>query len=447
MDKRIPIPLELIDIIISECYLDVSTLRSCSLVSRSWSPLAQSHLFSHVRIEPEGLCTFPGGLYSTDEFSYHVEYQGVPSTNFSRPGKLATFAALLKSTPHLGPFVRELHVGAYQDEVWPRDSSDIREIIHTLLPKLFSLTIKFHKLQSWEELPIIALSESPKLTYLELSHILFPSVSSFVIFLGTLPALRVLILDGDVCIENASTISQVQTMRSKPQLCALTVHTTHSSYCTILDCFLSPSSPVDVAAIQSLSLFCRLRYKATPDTAMMQSTTQLLMHISGPLEHLRLPFTLTDPLFKSISVSQLRSLYICSQAGVPKCLNWLIQTLSQPSPLALTSLSIDVLHTSLFCDDRFEATTKLWKDLAAVLDSSGVNIRNMAVRIKGVSRFARVGAQAQDVMRILNGHGAGLEVEVNYYRGDVVYSGSYSDSRYILPPHRAPTDWAAIWGV
>ncbi|KAK0486351.1 hypothetical protein IW261DRAFT_792838 [Armillaria novae-zelandiae] len=117
MDKRIPIPLELIDIIISECHLDVSTLRSCSLVSRSWSPLAQSHLFSHVRIEPEGLCTFPGGLYSTDEFSYHVEYQGVPSTNFSRPGKLATFAALLKSTPHLGPFVRELHVGAYQDEV------------------------------------------------------------------------------------------------------------------------------------------------------------------------------------------------------------------------------------------------------------------------------------------------------------------------------------------
>ncbi len=26
-------------------------------------------------------------------------------------------------------------------------------------------------------------------------------------------------------------------------------------------------------------------------------------------------------------------------------------------------------------------------------------------------------------MKILNGHGAGLEAEVNYYRGDVVYSG------------------------
>ncbi len=57
------------------------------------------------------------------------------------------------------------------------------------------------------------------------------------------------------------------------------------------------------------------------------------------------------------------------------------------------------------------------------LDSSGVNVRSIAVRIKGVSRFARMGAQAQDVMKILNGHGAGLEAEVNYYRGDVVYSG------------------------
>ncbi|PBK87019.1 hypothetical protein ARMGADRAFT_475610 [Armillaria gallica] len=293
MDKRIPIPLELIDIIISECHLDISTLRSCSLVSRSWSPLAQSHLFSYVRIEPEGLCTFPGGLYSTDEFSFHVEYQGVPSANFSHCGKLATFAALLKSTPHLGPFVKELHVGAYLDEVWPRDSSDIREIVKILFPKLFSLTMKFHKLQSWEELPIIAISGSPKLTYLELSHILFPSVSSFLIFLGTLPALRVLILDGDVCIENATTVSQVQIVRSKSQLHALTVHTTPSSYCTILDCLLSPSSPIDVAAIQSLSLFCRLRDKITPNTAVTQSTTQLLTHISGPLEHLRLPVTLT----------------------------------------------------------------------------------------------------------------------------------------------------------
>ena len=93
MDKRIPIPLELIDIIISECHLDISTLRSCSLVSRSWSPLAQSHLFSHVRIEPEGLCTFPRSLYSTDEVSYHVEYQGVPSAKISHCGKIAIFAA------------------------------------------------------------------------------------------------------------------------------------------------------------------------------------------------------------------------------------------------------------------------------------------------------------------------------------------------------------------
>ncbi|PBK87050.1 hypothetical protein ARMGADRAFT_1168914 [Armillaria gallica] len=62
------------------------------------------------------------------------------------------------------------------------------------------------------------MSESPKLTYMRLSRILFLSVSSFLIFLGTLPALRVLILDGDVCIENPTTISQVQIVRSKSQL-------------------------------------------------------------------------------------------------------------------------------------------------------------------------------------------------------------------------------------
>ncbi|KAG7449875.1 uncharacterized protein BT62DRAFT_928633 [Guyanagaster necrorhizus] len=437
MDKRIPIPLELIDIVISECHLDIPTLRSSSLVCRSWSPLAQSHLFSHVRIKPEGLCTFPGGLYSVDEFSYHVEYQGVPSANFSHCGKLATFAALLKSTPHVGPFVRELHVGAYQDEVWPRHSSDIREIVNILLPKLFCLTIKFHKLQSWEELPFTAISKSSKLTYLEISHILFPSVSSFLDFLGVFPALKVLILGGDVCIENAAPVSQVHVVQSKPQLRALTVHTTPSSYCTILDCLLSPSSPINVTTIRSLSLFCRLRDKNTSNSSVTQSTTQLLTHISSPLEHLRLPITLTDPLSKLISVSQLRSLYVCSQAGVPKCLDWLIQTLSQPYSLALTSLSIDVLHTTLFCDDRFEATTKLWTDLAAVLDSSGVNVTSITVRIKGVSRFARMGAQAQDVMKILNGHGRGLETEVYYYRGDAVYCGkpfteenSWSDVKF-----------------
>ncbi|KAK0459246.1 uncharacterized protein EV420DRAFT_310611 [Desarmillaria tabescens] len=293
MDKRIPIPLELIDIIISECHLDISTLRSCSLVNRSWSPLAQSHLFSHVRLEPEGLCTFPGGLYSTDEFSYHVEYQGVPSASFSHRGDLATFAALLKSTPHLRPFVRELHVGAYQDEIWPRDSSDIREIVNILLPKLFCLTMKFHKLHSWEELPFTAISESPKLTYLEISHVLFPSVSSFLVFLGAFPALKVLILDGDVCIENAASVSQVQANQSRPQLRALTVHTTPSSYCTILDCLSSPSSLINVATIQSLSLFCRLRDKNTPNTSVTQSTARLLEYVSSPLEHLRLPVTLT----------------------------------------------------------------------------------------------------------------------------------------------------------
>ncbi len=35
-------------------------------------------------------------------------------------------------------------------------------------------------------------------------------------------------------------------------------------------------------------------------------------------------------------------------------------------PFGADVLSIDVLHTTLFCDDRFEATTKLWNDLAAV---------------------------------------------------------------------------------
>ncbi len=158
--------------------------------------------------------------------------------------------------------------------------------------------------------------------------------------------------------------------------------------------------------------------------------------ITDTLFYARSRFLSLDPLFELILASQLQSLYIYSQAGVPKCLGWLIQTLSQPSPLALTSLFIDILHTTLFCDDKFEATTKLWNDLAAgisaVLDSSGVNVRDIAVRIKGVSRFARIGVQAQDTMTILNGHGRGLEVELNYYKGDVVYSGeSYRQRRNV----------------
>ncbi|PBK87051.1 hypothetical protein ARMGADRAFT_1086170 [Armillaria gallica] len=89
----------------------------------------------------------------------------------------------------------------------------------------------------------------------------------------------------------------------------------------------------------------------------------------------------------------------------------------------------------------FEATTKLWNDLTAgistVLDSSGVNVRNIAVRIKDVSRFARIGAQVQDMMKILNGHGGGLEANVNYYRGDAAIISAFA---YTVPPYHAPTD-------
>ncbi|KAJ7510359.1 hypothetical protein B0H11DRAFT_1958637 [Mycena galericulata] len=49
-----PLPLEVVDLIITELHFDLPALKACSLVCRSWIPSCRIHLFRHLQLRPTG---------------------------------------------------------------------------------------------------------------------------------------------------------------------------------------------------------------------------------------------------------------------------------------------------------------------------------------------------------------------------------------------------------
>ncbi|KAJ7122395.1 hypothetical protein C8R44DRAFT_919616 [Mycena epipterygia] len=97
---------ELVDMIIDFLHASPESLVSCALVSSSWRPASQFHLFSDVRISPD-----------LDE--YRTDFQtflrrpsmdtGPSPTTIAR---FAKFCATLKNSEHLVPLVRTLTIDA-----------------------------------------------------------------------------------------------------------------------------------------------------------------------------------------------------------------------------------------------------------------------------------------------------------------------------------------------
>lgn len=75
-------PVEVLDHIIDYLHDDISSLASCSLVCRNWTPSTHCHLFRSIRIAGGG------------------------------PTKLDAFSHFLASTPYVGYHVQELHIRA-----------------------------------------------------------------------------------------------------------------------------------------------------------------------------------------------------------------------------------------------------------------------------------------------------------------------------------------------
>lgn len=137
--SRVPVmsqptlPSELIEAIIEEVGMkdDVTTLKQCALVSKDFLYQAQKHLFRTIDLDRR----LPRKKY----------YQ--------------RFYRLLSASPHIGEYVRELHLGDGGEEDFGTDESWITTTktlpaMLQLLPRVESFSLSFNSdLTSWKNLP------------------------------------------------------------------------------------------------------------------------------------------------------------------------------------------------------------------------------------------------------------------------------------------------------
>ncbi len=95
------VPTELVEVIIDEIAEEQSTLRSCALVCRAWTPIAQGHIFHSLHITVHIDCWKSPLLFLA------------PCIHVSK--NVGVFNRLLRSSPHIASYVKRLTVTATYD--------------------------------------------------------------------------------------------------------------------------------------------------------------------------------------------------------------------------------------------------------------------------------------------------------------------------------------------
>ncbi|KAK0202151.1 hypothetical protein DFS33DRAFT_1386445 [Desarmillaria ectypa] len=287
MDARVGVlPQELIDAIIDENHIDKATLRTCSLVSRSWTYPSQRRIFSHIS-------------FNHQSCHYHP-LQGRRRRDIER------FNSFISVHPHLATLVKSIEVSPLLDAY----------LLGTTLEKLFNLeSIYLHLCgYSWDELSLsmrdtlITAFRSLRLTQLEIRDGLFLHYADFLALLGTCRYLKHLSLsaiscEDSVCCENLEGSARFPSgLELELRSLALSLCEPHSALVQVL----RPS--INVSSLQRLLVLTDGSGDLVKRTKV---TKEILQQLNGsPLEHLVLNICLGEPLSNLIDISHLRSIHV-----------------------------------------------------------------------------------------------------------------------------------------
>ncbi|TFK22216.1 hypothetical protein FA15DRAFT_657705 [Coprinopsis marcescibilis] len=178
-NSTLRLPQELVDHVIDHLYNDFSTLKSCSSVSKAWSPTSRYHLFTKVSLKAgssgHGVTSFPSA-------------------------RCQRLLSVIESSPEIGGYIRELDIceGSPFHPTHPEihattwiTSEPALLTIFKHLKNLRHLEISAASTLYWKTLPAAFqnglcsfLATSKHLTYLKLHSWCFPNFTSLAILLS-----------------------------------------------------------------------------------------------------------------------------------------------------------------------------------------------------------------------------------------------------------------------
>ncbi|SJL07869.1 uncharacterized protein ARMOST_11223 [Armillaria ostoyae] len=281
MDAEISsLPQELIDAFIDENHGDSTTLRTCSLVCRSWTYPSQRRIFSHVN------------------FNHH-------SLHGRRQRDIERVNSFISIHPYIATFVKSIEVSPLLDA----------HLLGAILKKLVSLeSISLHLCgYSWDELSLsmrdilITAFRSPRLTKLEIRNGQFLRCADFLALLGACQHPKHLSLSAISC-EDLVSCESLEGLTQLPNGLELQLRSLALSLCEPQSALIQLLHSIDVGSLRRLLVLT----DGSGDLAKRTKVTkEILRQLNGShLEHLVLNVCLGEPLSNLMDISRLRSIHV-----------------------------------------------------------------------------------------------------------------------------------------
>ncbi|KAK0435086.1 uncharacterized protein EV420DRAFT_348801 [Desarmillaria tabescens] len=333
MDAKVTVlPQELIDAVIDENHTDKETLRTCSLVSRSWTYPSQRRIFSHI--------SFNRGPY------HYCSLHGRRRRDIER------FNSFISIHPCLATLVKSIEISPLLDA----------HLLGTMFQKLINLeSISLHLCgYSWDELSLsmrdtlITAFRSLRLTRFEIRDGLFLHYADFLALLDTCQYLKHLSLSAISC-EDLVSCGNLEGLTRLPNGLKLKLHSLALSLCEPHSSLVQLlQSSINISSLQQLSVLTDGSGDLVKRTKV---TRDILRQLNGSaLEHLVLNACLGEPLSNLIDISRLRSIHvklwwICYQQHTKPVvwLRWLTSLFKELTKWhRLEKVTLEIFYTSTF---------------------------------------------------------------------------------------------------
>ncbi|KAK0187726.1 hypothetical protein F5146DRAFT_724741 [Armillaria mellea] len=280
------LPQELIDVIIDENPVDDTTLRACSLVSRSWTYPSQRRICSHI--------------------SFNHQSRHYNSLHSRRRRDIERCNTFISMPPYIPTFVQSIEISPLLDH----------RLLKTILKKLVNLeSISLHLCgYSWDELSLsmrdilITAFRSARLTTLEIRDGQFLRCADFEALLGACHHLKHLSLSAISC-EDMMSWENLEGLTRLPNGLELQLRSIALSLCDPYSALVQLLQlSIDVGSLQRLVVLT----DGSGDLAKRTKVTKEILQAlnGGALEHLLLNVCLGEPLSNLMDISRLRSIHV-----------------------------------------------------------------------------------------------------------------------------------------
>ncbi|KAK0459271.1 uncharacterized protein EV420DRAFT_312715 [Desarmillaria tabescens] len=307
-DEFPQLPQELVNTIIDHLLDDIPSLRSCSLVCRTWREHAQESIFHKQRFYVSG----------------------------GPQGDLHKFRILLRMSPHLGALVKAIELYAIG---WvpstplppnPQLETATPEVL-PLLPKLQTFSLKVTQDKVWDQIVGAPVAEACKsilrttfLTDIHLSGMRFDLYSDFICLLSDIVAVRELNISA-IIIKKYDVAKRVD--RRHLRLTSLHMNLAPALLKVFTQWFLSDESRFDISEIGKLTVL------STPKSTLTcrEALENILKRIeAGAITSLGLQNILSGPLSAFASLRNLQTITLLTKSLFPsKSIAWLAQDIME----------------------------------------------------------------------------------------------------------------------